>query len=422
MGARLPRGSYKCDGITMDPLINAAARSLAKGDPIGALKRVALRDDAPSLALRGIAMAQIGDFTRARTLLRNAARAFGPREAVARARCVLAEAEIALVTRDLAGSEKRVEAAQLTLEAWGDWVNAAHARYIRIRRLLLLGRLDEAEKVLGEHEASCLPPPLRTTHELALAGIAMRRLQMEGVCGALARARRAAQQAGIPGLMAEVNAVADEIEKPAARLIARGNERLLLLEDVEALLASKTLVVDACRNAIRQAGTVVPLAGRPVLFTLARELAEAWPEDVPRDTLVARAFRSKHTDESYRLRLRVEIARLRKLLGMLADIKATPRGFVMAPCGARAVAVLTHPTHEEHGTVLALLSDGEAWSSGALALALRTSQRTVQRALGALARDGKAHSFGNGRSRRWSVPMAPGFATTLLLPTTLPNE
>lgn len=406
----------------MDPLINAAARALAKGDPIGALKRVALRDDAPSLALRGIAMAQIGDFTRARALLRSAARAFGSREVVARARCVLAEAEIALVTRDLAGSEKRVEAAQLTLEEWGDRVNAAHARYIRIRLLLLLGRLDVAEKILGEHEAAYLPPPLRTAHELALAGIAMRRLQMAGARGALARAKRAAQQAGVPGLMAEVNAVAAEIEKPAARLIARGDERLLLLKDVAALLASKTLVVDACRNAIRQAGTVVALAGRPMLFTLARELAEAWPEEVPRETLVARAFRSKHTDESYRLRLRVEIARLRKLLGMLADIRATPRGFAMAPRSARAVAVLTHPADEEYGTILALLSDGEAWSSAALALALRTSQRSVQRALSALTRDGKAHSFGAGRSRRWTVPLAPGFATTLLLPTTLPTE
>ncbi|HEU5194094.1 MAG TPA: helix-turn-helix domain-containing protein, partial [Methylomirabilota bacterium] len=85
----------------MDTLIAAAAHALAAGDPLGALKRIALRDDAPALALRGIAMAQLGDFVRAKRLLRRAARTFPPSEAVARARCVVAEAEIALVSRDL---------------------------------------------------------------------------------------------------------------------------------------------------------------------------------------------------------------------------------------------------------------------------------------------------------------------------------
>ena len=138
----------------MDSLITAAARALAAGDPLGALNRVALRDDPPALALRGIAMAQLGDLVRAKTLLRRAGRAFGPREAVARARCVVAEAEIALVSRDLGWPAKALDAARATLEEHGDRVNAAHARYLEVRRLLLIGRLAEAERALGLVEAT----------------------------------------------------------------------------------------------------------------------------------------------------------------------------------------------------------------------------------------------------------------------------
>jgi tetratricopeptide (TPR) repeat protein len=148
----------------MDSLITAAARALAAGDPLGALKRVALRDDAPALALRGIALAQLGDFVRAKALLRRAARAFGPREAVARARCIVAEAEIALVSRDLSSSAKALDAARATLEAHGDRVNAAHARQLGVRRLLLIGRLDEAERRLSELDPAPFPPARRGPH------------------------------------------------------------------------------------------------------------------------------------------------------------------------------------------------------------------------------------------------------------------
>src|SRR6187200_2249742 len=133
----------------MDSLITAAARALAAGDPLGALKRIALRDDPPALALRGIAMAQLGDFARARVLLRRAARAFGPREIVARARCVVAEAEVALASRDLGWPARALEAARTTLEAHGDRVNAAHARQVEIRRLVLIGRIEAAERLLA---------------------------------------------------------------------------------------------------------------------------------------------------------------------------------------------------------------------------------------------------------------------------------
>jgi hypothetical protein len=173
---------------------------------------------------------------------------------------------------------------------------------------------------------------------------------------------------------------------------------------------------------VRQAGTVISLARRPVLFALARALGEAWPGDVPRDTLVARAFGLKLADESHRARLRVEVGRLRTMLRRLADVSATKRGFALAPRRGRDVVVLARPVEEEHATVLALLADGESWASSALALALGTSQRTVQRALDSLATASKVQSFGRGRARRWMTPSVPGFTTTLLLPAPLPID
>ena len=406
----------------MDSMITAAARALAAGDPLGALKRVSLRDDAPALALRGIAMAQLGDFARAKALLRSAARAFGPRESVARARCLIAEAEIALVSRDLGWSAKTLEAARATLEEHGDPLNAAHARHLEIRRLLLIGRLDEAERMLVELDPTFLSPALRTAHELVVAGIAIRRLRTQDARAALARAKRAAHHARIPALTAEVENASLVLDTPAARQIANGEEQLLLLEEVEALLASKALVVDACRHVVRSARTVIPITGRPVLFALARALGEAWPGDAPRDLLLAKAFGARLADESHRARLRVEIGRLRRLLRPLASITATKQGFALSPRGAREVVVLARPVDEEHAAVLAFLADGESWSSSALALALGTSQRTVQRALDSLAETGKVQPFGHGRSRRWMTPPLPGFTTTLLLPGPLPGE
>jgi hypothetical protein len=406
----------------MDALIAGAATALAAGDPLGALKRIALREDAPALALRGIAMAQLGDLVRAKALLRSAARTFGPKEAVSRARCVVAEAEIALVSRDLGWAAKALDAARAILEEHGDRANAAHARYLEVRHLLLVGRIDEAERSLVELDAAPLPPATRAAYELVVAGIAVRRLRTEAARTALARARRAAQQAGIPALTAEVENAFLVLTRPAARLLQRGEQRPLLLEEVEALLASRAFIVDACRNAVRDPSTVVSLARRPVLFALARALAEAWPGDVARDTLVARAFGSRVADQSNRARLRVEIGRLRRVLRALTDVGATTRGFALAPRRASEVVVLAPPVEEEHGAVLALLADGESWSSSALALALARSQRSVQRALDSLAGAGKVQSFGRGRARRWMTAPVPGFTTTLLLPAPLPVD
>src|SRR5262245_29162749 len=313
----------------MHSLITAAARALAAGDPLGALNRVALRNDAPAPALGGIAMAQLGDLARAKHLLRRAARSFGAKEAVARARCVVAETEVALASRDLRWPAKTLDAARATLEAHGDRVNAAHARQLEIRRLVLIGRVEAAERSLAEVDPAPFPPVSRVAHELVVAGIALRRLRTRTARAALARAALAAREADIPALTAEVDKTALALRAPAARLIARSGEKLLLLEDVEALLWSNALVVDACRRTVRHAGTAVSLARRPVLFTLARALAESWPEGATRDALVARAFRAKRADESYRARLRVEIGRLRTALRPVADVRTTPHGFAL---------------------------------------------------------------------------------------------
>lgn len=406
----------------MDSLITAAAFLLAQGDPLGALRRIALREDAPALALRGIAMAQLGELSLARTLLKSAANTFSSKEVVAKARCIIAEAEIAIVTRDLNWPLKLIEAAKLTLEEHGDYINAAHAEYLKIRRDLLLGNLDDVETALDGLNPKRLPPALRTTHELAKAGIAIRRLRTTQARNALTRAWRAATQSRIPALATEVKNTENILRQPIARLVSSGIERPLLLGDVEKLLTSKKLVVDACRFVVCQMTTTIALTKRPVLFTLVRELGEAWPQEVAREQLIRRAFQCRHIDDSLRARLRVEITRLRGELRKLAGINATKNGFVLVPRHARQVVVLTHPVEEKHAAVLAHLADGEAWSSSALALALRTSQRTILRELNCLLSEGKVQALGHGRSRRWAILPVPGFATTLLLPMTFLND
>lgn len=400
----------------MDSLINAAARALAAGNPLAALDRVALREDPSALALRGIAMAQLGDLAVARDLLRRAARAFGSREPVARARCIVAEAEIALVSRDLGESVQRLDDARATLAAHGDRANAAHAGYLAARRFLLIGQLDAAALTLEAIDPAALPPASRAAAWLVAAGIAMRRIEAAPARAALDRATAAAGHAAIPALIAEVERAAASFAAPAARLRTSEGERPVDLAGVEALLASGTLVIDACRSAVRAGVRVIPLGSRPILLALARTLAEAWPRDVTRLALLQRAFRAREVDESHRARLRVEIGRLRAELDPLAEISATEDGFILQPSSNRPVAILMPPQEEAHAEILALLADGEAWSSSALALALDISPRTVQRALEALAATGKADSFGRGRACRWMARQVPGFPTSLLLP------
>jgi hypothetical protein len=406
----------------MDSLIAASARALAAGDALGALKRIALRDDPPALALRGIAMAQLGEHPRARELLRRAARDFGAHEELSRARCIVAEAEVALAMRDLGGSPRPLTAAAATLEAHDDHANALQARLIAARRLLLLGRLDEAAAALLHIDARGLPPALGAVAELTSAELALRSLRIGPAQAALARAHEAAGRARVPALLAEVAEARAAFERPAARRLFAGGEQALRLDEVAALLASNALVVDACRRGLGAGDAWLPLARRPILFTLARALAEAWPADVDREALIASAFRTHRPDETHRARLRVEIGRLRALATTLAGIEATPRGFVLKPHGERTVALLAPPIDGDQASLVALLSDGAAWSTSALALALGASQRTVQRALAELEAEGRVRSIGQTRARRWLSPPLAGFTTILLLPAALPFE
>jgi len=399
----------------MDSSITAAARALRSGDPLGALKRVALRDDPAALALRGIAMAQLGDLPKARELLRRAGRAFGPTESLDRARCLTAEAEIALAARDLASPARALAEALRTFAAHGDRENAAHARLLQIRRQLLLGRVDEADGALATLERD-LPARLAAVAALVAFEIAIRRGRAEAARTALVAARDAAARSGIGALEAEVEHAGRTLVLPAARLVAPGESRPVTLAEVAEVLASADLIVDGCRRAARRGERVVSLARRPVLFALLRTLAEAWPGDVAREVLIERAFGARRMNASHRARLRVEMGRLRQELRPLAEVQATTDGFTLVPRGTGTVRLLAPPIESPDAEVLALLADGEGWSTSALALALGSSQRTVQRALRMLEEARQVRSVGRGRSQRWLAAPVAGFATTLLLP------
>jgi DNA-binding transcriptional ArsR family regulator len=401
----------------MDSLLTSAARLLSAGDPLGALKRVALRADAPALALRGIAMAQLGDYDRARGLLRRAARRFGACEPLSQARCHVAEAEVALASRDLNRATHGLDSAARVLEAHGDRANAIQARLIGARFHLLIGEIQAAEEKLESVDPtnSDLPPLLVARAALTRAELALRRIRAADANVALDRASAAAQAAGVPALVAEVNRVRNALSAPSARLIRGGVVQALRLNEVEALFASGELVVDACRREIRSPGRTVRLAGRPVLFGLVRALAEAWPADVPRDQLITQTFAARMVQESHRVRLRVEMSRLRVALRSLARIEPTVRGFKLVPIDAPAVVVLAPPNDGPAGAILALLEDGESWSTSALSRALGSSQRTVQRTLRELEEMAAVRPVGQGRSRCWLAPALSGFATTLLL-------
>lgn len=405
----------------MDSQINAAALALAAGDPLAALQRVSLRADAPALALRGIAMAQLGELTRATELLRRAARDFGARAPRARARCLLAGAEVALAARDFRGS-RALDRALPALEAVGDRVNVLHGRCLEVRRALLLGQVALAEARLSELDLTGAPPMLEAVAELLAATVELRRLRSATARAALERAERAARRSAIDALVAEVEAARRSLDVPVARCISSEGERPLALEAVEALLETPAFIVDACRRVVRREDVTLSLRRRPILFSLLRTLAEAWPEPASRDVLLARTFGVRRVNDTHRARLRVEVGRLRRALRPLAELTATASGFALQLRRPSAVLVLAPPLDHPHGDVLGLLGDGEAWSSSAIALALGTSQRGVQRALRALQEDGRARSIGSARARRWLSSPLEGFTTLLLLPPALPVD
>jgi hypothetical protein len=322
--------------------------------------------------------------------------------------------------RDLRSAPRALAQAATTLDARADRANALQARLIAVRRLLLLGRLKEAKAALARIDVNGVAPSLLAVAELAAAEMALRSLNTRLARAALTRARQAAERARVPALLAEVDEATAALDRPAARRVEAGRERPLRLEDVEALHASGALVVDACRRGLSAGTARLRLARRPILFALALALAEAWPHDVDRRVLIERAFRTRRPDDSHRARLRVELGRLRALAKPLARIDATERGFKLTP-KREPVVVLKPPIDGEEASLLALLADGAAWSTSALALALDTSQRTVQRALVDLEAAQRVRSIGRARAQRWLSPPLAGFTTILLLPASLPD-
>ncbi|HVW30158.1 MAG TPA: helix-turn-helix domain-containing protein [Polyangiaceae bacterium] len=399
----------------MDSVLVAAAEALAVFDPLEALRGVALRNDATALALRGVAMAQLGEFARARKLLAEAARGFGGAAPAERARCIAAEAEIALSCRDLAAAKRGLDTALRLLEGAGDWENALFVRLQIVRRLVLLGDLHGAARALRRLPLKRAPARLVALAALAEADIAVRWFRSTEARAALGRAMSAARAARIPSLVADVERAARDLDAPVARLATANGERPVALADVEELIRSRALTVDGCRREVRSARTVVSLASRPVLFALARALAEAAPAAANRESLIRAAFGGKTASESLRARLRVELGRLRRMLADLAEVRATNEGFRIAARDGGPVRVLLPPEPGDASALLGLLRGSESWSTSALAEAMGQSQRTVQRALGALLEEGRVHAVGHGRARRWVAPPPSGFATTLLL-------
>ncbi len=405
----------------MDPVLTAAGRALAAGNVLEALKRVALRHDAPALTLRAVALAQLGELARARELLRAAARAFGTQDPLGRARCLLADAELALYTRELAGVEPELDSLSRTLAAHGDRWNTLHARCLLARSLLLRGQLAEAKSVLGRLQLRRAPALLHAEVELARAELAFRVLDARAARSALARAEAAAKAARFPALQREVATAQVTLSLPVARVRQQGAEQLLDLAALALLLQKKRILfVDALRQSAGVAGRAVPLARRPVLFALLRALAVAWPNAAPRASLISGAFGVTRHNESHRGRLRVEIGRLRRALHELVEIRPTKAGFRLVPRVATDIVLLTRPADDEHAPLLALLADGEAWSSSALGVALGTSQRSMQRALSSLVQAGKVRATGRARAKRWLGVPSARFATPLLLPSWRP--
>ena len=399
----------------MDSAVSTAARALSEGDPLGALKLVALRADPPALALRGIAMAQLGELLQARQLLGRAATAFGAAEPVSRARCVVAEAEVALALRDLRGAARGLGDAVNLLARRGDIANAVLGRLVQVRRLVLLGQVDQAASTLAKLTLTRAPPRFVALTGLIAADIAIKRAQATVAARALQAASRAAREARIVALSNEIEQAEKRLAAPVARWLEAGRERAVTLAELEPLYASNAFLIDACRRQVRAAKAVVSLVTRPLLLQLLLTLAEQAPAEVPRDALIAKVFGARRPNDSHRVRLRVEIGRLRKLLARVADISATPHGFVLAPRKPARIVLLLPPADGEASALWALLSAGDAWSTSALASALDKSQRSVQRALSELEAEGKVRPSGEGRARRWVATPGGGFATTLLL-------
>lgn len=400
----------------MDCQINAAARRLTHGDPLGALESVALREDPPALALRGTALAQLGDLSGAAALLRRAGQGFTAAEPLNRARCTLARAEVALAQRDFSFPDQELGAAAAVLARHGDRFNGSLATLLMARRQLLLGKVGGAERTLASLGIAGLPSALAGLGRLLEAQLAIRRIAARRAAELLALAAAEARKTGIGALQREIEQAQSVLRAPAGRVLSPAGERELTLHEVERLLALPGLLVDACRRQLTCEHQAVDLSKRPVPFALVELLASERTLEATRERLVHHAFSSNVCNDSHRARLRVEVGRLRSLLGGMARICATPRGFRLVPRDAMPVRVLLPPLATPHAALLALLSDGQGWSTSGVALALGKSQRSVQRACNALRHAGAVIAVGQGPSRRWlSASLAP-IAPAMLLP------
>jgi tetratricopeptide (TPR) repeat protein len=410
----MDRRENAVDNHPMDEALVLAARALARGDALFALKRVALRDDAEALALRATALAQLGEYADAKQLFRRAARGFRAHSPVAHARCIVALSEVALAARELDAKDAALQSAIAVLREQRDLANARYGQMLRARHALALGQVELARERLSAIDVRDAAQALLASIALLSAEAALRRIEPSQARKFLARAAEAARRARIPALAAEVAKAHESLSRPVARLVIRESSRLLTIEDVSALLQGRGLIVDACHRLVRKEAWSVGFEARPVLFSLLRTLAERAPDGVSREELVRASFGMRRLNDSLRARLRVAVGRLRTLLAPVAELIATPDGFALRPRG-QSLHVIAPPLDDQVSSLLALISDGAAWSSSALALALGASQRSVQRALGGLEEAGKVESRGSGRSLRWLAPPLARFAPHLLL-------
>jgi len=397
--------------VSLDPLA-LAGRALARGDALRALGLVGRAEDALGLTLRGIAYAQLGELALARTSLDGAAKL--ARDPLLRARVEAARVEIAMSDGDPAPAARAARASADALGLLGDVRNAAMQRLVLARAEVLLGRLAAARQVVDDVlKQAKLPEDVRAVACLAQAEIAIRAVAPTEARAALTRARRALDTAPNELLARALVALEAELSRPLARLEQRGALRDSDLFGIEAAYSGEFFLVDGCRRLVAAGRVSLPLARRPVLFALLLVLARAWPSDVARDDLAARAFQTKRVNASHRARLRVEIGRLRKVLEGLGEPVATADGYVLTT--ARDVAVLLPPSDDDTSRLALLLGDGAWWTAQALAEHAGVSKRTAQRALSALAESGGAVRAGGPKDLRYARPGAPIASRMLLL-------
>jgi hypothetical protein len=394
------------------PALYAAGRALANGEPLRALGFAGLAGGALGLTLRGVAYAQLGDLDLARQSLERAVALAGDASTRARARAALVE--IALDSGDPAPAARAAKASAAELATLGDARNAAMQRLVLARAEVLLGRLGEARRIVAEVLTTAPAEELRPVASLALAEIAIRSLAASDARDALAGARRALAGSPHPLLQRAVEAMERELSLPVARTLRGGVLESADLFAIEEASRGEWLLIDACRRLALAGRVTIPLARRPVLFALLLVLARAWPADVARDELAARAFDVRRVNASHRSRLRVEVGRLRKMMdGLAAGPEATAAGYVLA--SRRSVVVLLPPSDDEAARVALLLGDGASWSAQGLAEHAGVSKSTAQRALRSLVERGAAVRMGTGRTVRYARPGSPIASRMLLL-------